>query len=262
MTDNYEKDQACMTAHKVPSRLGKEPLLDVVCGVNFRSKLPAASMLPGLLLPVLEGSQTKFEALPIAQLPQIVRDQNPALLNAPEMRVIVDDQFAILIGSQWLGVGCLMPYPGWARFKDMILKVFSIFKNASFIEKIERHSIKYVDFFPTVSGGGEISRFNAKIEIAGRRLSSQATQLRTEILEGPFLHAVTIVAPATVSRSGGNEEGSIVDVDTHRIQQYESVNEFLSAMPILLDEIHTANKNFFFDMLSEKLVDELEPHYG
>jgi uncharacterized protein (TIGR04255 family) len=135
-----------MTAHSLPKKLGKEPLIDVVCGVSFVSDFPVDTLLPGLLLPKLVGKQPKFEALPAAQLPQIVRDSDPNLKNAPLMRVVVDEQFAVLIGSKWLGVGCQMPYAGWSAFRKMIETVFSVLEEASFIKEVDRHSLKYVDF--------------------------------------------------------------------------------------------------------------------
>lgn len=251
-----------MTAKPLPSKLGKEPLIDVVCGVNFVSSAHAESILPGLLLPKLQGKQPKFESLPAAQLPQQIRDNDPNLKNAPLMRVVIDEQFAVLIGSKWLGVACQMPYPGWASFRKMIQTVFSVLQDAPFITGIERHSIKYVDFLGSQGDKESLTRFNMQIEIAGRKLTDQATQLRTEILEPPFLHAASIVSPAIATDpSGASRQGVVVDVDTHRIENFD-VKVFLEQLPELLDVIHSANKAFFFDLLSEAGLQELDPQYG
>ncbi len=40
-----------------------------------------------------------------------------------------------------------------------------------------------------------------------------------------------------------------------------SVKDFLQNLPTLLDAIHTANKEFFFDLLSKNGLEELEPTY-
>jgi uncharacterized protein (TIGR04255 family) len=250
-----------MTSKPLPKKLGKEPLIDVVCGVNFDSDIPAETLLPGLLLPKLSGKHSKFETLPVAQLPQMVRDSDPNLKNSPLMRIVIDEQFTVLIGSKWLGVGCQMPYAGWTAFKEMIQTVFKVLEDMPSVNCIERHSLKYVDFIQSRGDAKSLSLFNMNIEIASRKLSNQATQLRTEIVEPPFLHAATIISPATATQPNGEAvDGSLVDVDTHRIERF-SIDEFLKQLPTLLDGIHIANKAFFFDLLSEDGLIELDPQY-
>lgn len=249
---------------KLPTKLGKEPLIDVVCAVNFAADVSASAMLPGLLLAQHPSKQPTFESLPPAQIPQMVRDQDPNLRNAPLMRVLLaDDRFPILIGDRVLAVGCKMPYAGWKAFKEATLSVFSLLEAATFIKKIERHSLKYVDLFPDGENvPSSLSRFNLKLEVAGRILDQEVTQLRTELKEPPFLHVATIISPATVQRPDGMKvNGSVVDVDTHRQQEFASVKDFTRQLPELLEEIHTANKEFFFDLLSDSGLKELEPHY-
>ncbi|RYG94761.1 MAG: TIGR04255 family protein [Alphaproteobacteria bacterium] len=253
-----------MTAKSLPTKLSKEPLIDVVCAVTFAADVSASAMLPGLLLSGHTGKQPTFEALPASQLPQALRDQDPNLRNAPLMRVLLgDDRFPILIADHSLAVGCKMPYAGWKAFKDVALSVFSVLEAATFIKKIERHSLKYVDLFPDRENvPSSLSRFNLKLEVAGRVLDHEVTQLRTELKEPPFLHVATIISPAIVQRPDGTKvNGSVVDVDTHRQQEFAVVKEFTRQLPDLLEEIHTANKAFFFDLLSDSGLKELEPMY-
>lgn len=250
-----------MTSKQLPTKLGKEPLIDVVCGVNFDSEHSAETILPGLLLSKLTGKQPRFETLPVAQLPQMVRDSDPNLQNAPLMRIVVDEQFTILIGSKWLGVGCQMPYSGWSSFKEMIQMVFGVLSNVPSMRSVERHSLKYVDFIKSDSGIVLMTKFNLKIEVAGQELTDQATQIRTEILEGAFVHAVTIMSPANAVQPDGHSIlGALIDVDTHRIEKF-TLNDFLSQLSNLLDEIHLSNKAFFFNLLSDAGLEELEPKY-
>lgn len=250
-----------MTTKQIPRKLGKEPLIDVICGIRFESDIPVDALLPGLLLSKLINKTPKFERFPAAQLPQVIRDGNPDLQNAPLMRVLVDDQFAILIGSHWLGVGCIMPYAGWSIYKPMIEQFFSVLENIPSIKMVNRLSMKYVDFIENSSPDEPFSRVKLQIDIAGRKILNQVTQLRTEIAESPFIHAITIVSHATaVCPDNSKKDGVVVDVDTHRIENF-SLQEFLTQMPDLLDGIHAANKTFFFELLSESGLQALEPIY-
>lgn len=266
ITTRYEPGPTLlgMTAKSLPTKLSKEPLIDVVCAVTFAADVPASAMLPGLLLSRHTGKQPIFEVLPASQFPQLLRDQDPNLRNAPLMRVLLgDDRFPILIADRSLAVGCKMPYAGWEAFKEAALSVFSVLEAATFIKKIERHSLKYVDLFPDQENvPPSLSRFNLKLEVAGRVLDQEVTQLRTELKEPPFLHVATIISPATVQRPDRTKvNGSVVDVDTHRQQEFAVVKDFTRQLPDLLEEIHTANKAFFFDLLSDSGLKELEPVY-
>lgn len=246
----------------LPKKLGKEPLIDVICGINFTSEIsPVDGILTGLLVSKLQEKKLKFETQPASQLPQVIREQDPNLQNAPLMRVVVDECFAILIGTKWLGVGCLMPYAGWPKFKEMIVRVFAVLNDATFITTIDRHSLKYVDFMENDGDEHTLKEFNLDLMIANRKLTTESTQLRTEIVSNSFIHAVSIVSKATIAsgdRTG--KEGAVVEVDTHRIEKFTK-QEFLENLSDLLDEIHIENKTFFFDMLSDEGLKRLEPKY-
>lgn len=248
-------------AQVLPIKLGKEPLIDVVCEVRFASDGPASVLLPGLLLSKLTGIGG-FEALPAAQLPQMLREQDPNLRLAPFMKMTWGE-FVIIVGDRSLAVGCKMPYPGWTAFKAAIFEVFPVLTTATFVKAVERHSIKYVDLFPKGDGGDRgLDQFAIALQLGAHTIAREATQIRTEIHEKPFIHAVTVLTAATVHRPDGSKsDGSIVDVDTHRVQEFADVAQFVNQLPELLEEIHDANKQFFFACLSNAGLEELEPIY-
>ena len=154
-----------------------------------------------------------------------------------------------------------MPYSGWSSYKQTIISVFSILCEARFIKDIERHSLKYVDFIKSQDMSPSLSIFNLEINIAGRSLSGEQTQLRTEIQDFKFLHAITIMSKANLNKPGEpTVEGAFLDVDTH-LSQRMSTREFKDGLETFLDEIHAANKKIFFDLLSNDGLNSLEPSY-
>ncbi|WP_374489806.1 TIGR04255 family protein [Zoogloea sp.] len=250
-----------MSNKPLPVKLNKEPLIEVLCAVHFSSDVPAESLLPGLLLSKLATPNPKIEPLGAAQLPQVIRDNDPNLQNAPLMRILVDDQHFILIGSRWLAVGCQIPYSGWSEYKKTIISVFSILGDAGFVKNIERHSLRYVDFIKSQDAPSSLSIFDLKINIAGRPLDKEQTQLRTEIIDPDFLHAITIISKANLNKPGESAiEGVLLDVDTHRVQSM-SPNEFKEGLNDFLEAIHSSNKKIFFDLLSDFGLERLEPIY-
>lgn len=252
-----------MNKKPLPTKLGREPLIDVVCGVKFKSQHPAENLLPGLVVPVLKDKPFKIESLPAGQLPHELRASDPALQNVPLVRIVVGGEFVVLIGSNTLLVGCQLPYPGWDKFREMIMAVFGILKNAPFITEIESHSLKYVDVIPSKSAAeNSLSRFNLAITLGERCITSQPTHLRTEIADNNFTHIVNIVSHAKIQlNSGTPKDGSVIDVDTHHLQSMGKI-EFTNQMATLLDQMHQANKELFFSLFSESGLAELEPVYA
>ena len=251
-----------MQTKKIPIKLGKEPLVDVVCGVNLVCNQSIEAILPGVLLKALEGKKLKFEPTPIGALPQAVRASNPALQNAPLMRITVDEQFVALVGEKSLGVGCQMPYAGWRDFKKMIETAFNSLRGIELVRGIERHYVKYVDLLPEDARSSALQRFNIDISVAGRKLNNEVTTLQSEISDGKYMHTVVIASQATVTRPNlPTLTGALINVET-RCSDEVSIDSFMQRMPELLDDIHAANKQFFFSLLSDSGLAELEPHYA
>lgn len=246
----------------LPKKLGKEPLIDVIFEVRFESQIAAGSLLPGLLLPFIT-EQPVMETLPASQLPLEVRNGDEALRHVHLTRMSWGENFSAAFGDRLLAVTCRMPYAGWTEYKRAILMVMQCLRNAPFIQKIQRHSLKYVDFFDSkssvVSG---LDRFNIDLRIGSQQISRENTNLRSEISEGNFIHAVTFLTAAYVEGENlPRREGSIFEVDTLCLQDFSRVTDFLDQLPNLLDAIHQSNKAFFFSCLSEKGLNDLEPLY-
>lgn len=248
---------------ELPTRLGKEPLIDVVCSAYFSSDVQADSLLPGLIVSQFANNDgfPQIESLGAAQLPQFVRDSDPALSNAPLMKIRIVDGYFVLIASRSIAVACEMPYRGWSDYKEIIKKVFSALCDASFVHKIERHSLKYVDFMKFDEVGGSMSVFNLNLKIAGRDIEKESTQLRIELEDGDFTHAITVVSKANLNSPGADpSEGALLDVDTHFLKAVSKI-DFKNDLDSLLDKIHSANKSFFFSLLSDDGLVRLEPVY-
>lgn len=252
-----------MKAESLPRKLGKEPLIDVVCEVRFDASAHAGSLLPGLILAKLGDQPSQIEAMPASQLPKAIRDQDPNFRYAALMRIVAGDRFAILISDNSLAVACKMPYAGWQDFKNIILHVFSVLADVDFVKKIERHSMKYVDLFERDENAENVlNQFNLSLNVAKTELTNEPVNLRVEIPKPPFLHALGIVTPAAVKMENGTQRsGTVIDVDTYRVQEYQDIKQFYSNLGVLLEEIHSANKHFFFSLISPSGLAKLEPIY-
>ena len=251
-----------MSTLKLPSKLAKEPLIDVIFELRFTSHQTGVSaLLPGLLFTRLTG-MGNIEPLPISQLPQQIRDMDPNLQFSPLSR-IVWGRYAILIGDRSVGIGCLMPYPGWSEFKAAIETVIGVVHSAALIKTIDRYSVKYVDFFETGDDSARaLSQFNIALRLGKHAVRAENTVIRVEIPRAPFLHAVQVMTTVNIQNSSnGIRTGAILDVDTLTTTPSFDVASFVAELPTLLDDIHLANKHMFFECLSENGLNSLEPQY-
>jgi uncharacterized protein (TIGR04255 family) len=115
-----------MPAGPLPTKLEKEPLVDAVFEIRFAPRVPASSVIPGILFTRPETQPQQIERLPAADIPAEFRSREPSLRFQPVMRLHWDDNFLIMVGDTSLGLGCKMPYPGWRNFKPHILRRFSL----------------------------------------------------------------------------------------------------------------------------------------
>lgn len=244
---------------KLPLRLKKEPLCDAVFEVRFSASTPASSILPGIFFGKLEGEKV-IERLAAAELPKRIRDMEPNLQYTPVMR-ITWKEFFILMSDRSIVIACKLPYAGWGKFKDAIIKVVEILDNTGIIEKIQRYSLKYIDLIPIKNIAEQVASVNLSVNLSNHRLEKEIFQFRIELADGEYINVVQIIAAGVVtSEAGTTKEGLIIDIDTIR----KTDNNIKTLIPELegrLEEIHLTNKKMFFTCLTPATLDMLEPIY-
>ena len=171
--------------------------------------------------------------------------------------------YFITVGTRNVVVGPKRPYRGWADFRENALEVFRLVLGNSFIEAIERYSIKYANIIPAE----EITEQNAVLDwdvrIGPMRLNSQVTQLRTEVRDESYLTIIQMSTSVVVEmlEPKSVKTGSLVDVDTLCQTSREDISQFSIELPVLLDKIRHHNKIMFFDCLRESTIAAMGPDY-
>jgi len=245
---------------RLPTKLGKEPLIDALFEVRFSTPIPASNVLPGFLFSKLPNCGD-IERLSAAELPKPMRDADPNLQFAPLLKLHWN-KFFISIGDRSLVVSCKMPYPGWEEFKSAILQIVECVMDSGIIQTIHRFSMKYIDLVPASNTREEISLINTSVVIGGHTLKEESFSLRIEVPQDGFSHVVQVVSSATAKLADGSvKSGIIVDIDTITPVDNQEFKEWSSGLTDKLDLIHTANKKMFFECLRPETITSLEPEY-
>jgi uncharacterized protein (TIGR04255 family) len=244
---------------QLPTRLGKEPIVDAVFEVRFRGTLPGPSnVLPGFLYSKLGSSVRKVEELPAAQIPAAIRASDPNLANAPLTRIHWG-AFFILVGDSVLTLSCSIPYPRWQAFRQAIVELYGHLADLPFITQVDRWSMKYVDLFDFPD---PLNFLRLGIQIGDQKLSRENFQLRVELPRGDKMHVIQAISSANAQLMNGEfRSGSMLDVDTIFAGSPLPKDAFISRLPDLADDLHRANKELFFECLSEAGLRHLEPSY-
>jgi len=252
------------TSRALPTKLKNEPLVDAVFEMRFASRVPASSVIPGILFTRLDTHPQQIERLPAADIPSEMRAREPSLRFQPVMRLHWDNNFVILVGDTSLGIGCKMPYPGWKNFKPHILKLASVVLNESqLIEQIDRYSMKYIGVVDGKDLSEQIGRINIDLKLGDLYvLESEPFSVHVEIPRDSLRHIVTLAATATVSAMDGTKrEGLLIDIDSIAEHTTTDVAKFVSELSDRSEEIHTLNKEIFFELLTPETLAYLGPSY-
>lgn len=243
----------------LPTKLGKEPLLEAVFEIRFFSEISASSILPGILFSRFGGRN--IEPQPIAQLPKQMRDADPNLKFAPLVRIQRDD-YIFLIGDQSVAIACKIPYPGWNKFRDKIKEVVNILGESKVIGHIQRYSLKYVDLIPFSEIKQQVSSVNLHITLGDYKLEKEVFHFKIEIPQNEFIHVVQILSSAFVTlQDNTTKQGLVVNIDSIRNIKDIPLDDFIREIDGNLNIIHQKNKEMFFKCLTSDTLSFLEPTY-
>lgn len=251
-----------MDIGNLPTKLGKEPLVDAIFEMRFQSAMSASDILPGVLFASF-GSQEALtvERLAVSNLPPAVRKSDPMLRYAPLLSLNWSN-FRILLSDESVAISCKLPYPKWQAFKKAIVTVVHEVAKTGIVQAIDRYSLKYVDVVPSADIAQQVKALDWHIRVGEHKLAAEIAAVRVEIPRGEFLHLVNIQSGATVTLPGARQlEGIAIDVDTVCKSDIGSIADFADQLPSRLDAIHAANKSMFFECLTQETIQMLEPTY-
>jgi uncharacterized protein (TIGR04255 family) len=241
-----------------PSKLTKDAILEAVCELRFEAQPGFSGFLPGLLFSELKDLFSGIERMPGMELPPILMQIDPNMQFLATQR-LKGDGLAVIVGDRVVGVTCT-PYMGWAAYKALILKIWTTLGRFEFIGKLNRVSLKYVNMLD--GHGNDLTEVtNVRVQIGTKAITSQPSQVRTELVDGDYTHIITIANPAATQlvATGEHREGCLVDVD---VLCNAPAGDLLKNGEHQLDQLHSRAKDLFFDILSETALKARGPTYG
>ena len=179
---------------RAPSSLKVEPLVEAICEIRFRSRLPVSRLLPGVLYEDFKGDALLAVAqLPAAELPSAMRANDANLRYVPVVEVRTSGGVVRLSDSSVL-VSAPLPYRGWTQFHSFISKVMNVLFRVGPMDFVERIALKYVDFL-RADYFRRIKLLDAiqfELKIGGLVMGGRSTEIKSEMKVDDLVHIIEI----------------------------------------------------------------------
>lgn len=248
------------SADHLPVALDLEPLVSATFELRFKQVTALADTLPGYLLHNMKP-QPSFRRLPVADLPQPFRANDPNLAYSPVF-CLETDQGLVAIGDKNIVIECKLPYPKWPTFKNFILDDMKLISNFGADDLVSRFSIKYVNLISALTLDDQIKKIDLSMKIGGASVSGSPVNVQVYYRENQIVHRLSITTGVNgCMPDGATAHGVVVDVDSVMKLNPLNFSEFVLEMEPDLERLKLSNKKLFFTTLSNEAIEQMRPRY-
>lgn len=251
ITNSKETMNIDLDEVKLPKKVDPCPILQAIVELRFDSTLPNDAIF-GIIYKEFQDDYPNVEELPILQLPEIVRKQDPNLLYKPNYRLSKNEEFVFQVGAKMVSLAINKPYTGWQLFSEKLHNHIERVDSLNLSNSYSRIGIRYINGFDC----NMFEKINLSVDMGSQSLMHFDTSMRSNIPTGHFTSALNIVNYAQVTKTTTEVcKGSIIDIDTFQENPTGDINDLLEAG-------HVEEKKLFFTLLKQDFVkQELNPEY-
>lgn len=239
-----------------PKKIEPCPIVEAIIEIRFSSMLPSEAVF-GIIFGAINKDFEKTTNLPILQLPEAVRSQDPALkYHAYNSFTNDDNSLKVNVGPKVITFINSETYLGWGEFFSKIKNILTKIIKTNVIQKVERIGIRYINFFSQKI----LKSLNLSIKVDNEELKDEPTTLRTEFTKDNFVRVIQVVNQAPVNIRNTTKIGSLVDIDciyTNTSTIPLAINEFSN----IINKGHQVEKETFYNLLKPEFIKTLNPVY-
>lgn len=232
----------------LPKSITPCPIVEALVEIRFTTKIHPSAIF-GMIYNALQADFPKVESLPILQLPEVVRANDPNFKFKPHYRVL-SQNFITQIGPDVLSINSSPSYLEWEEFSKQIFSVFNRIEEIGVVDSVLRFGIRYINFFDN-----DIFRdIDLKISVGKDDIAYNNTIIRTEIDQGAYSSSLQVANNA----NHNGRLGSIIDIDTHT---ESNLTDFFKNKKSIVAGAHAKEKELFYSLLKDDFLKTLNPIY-
>jgi len=241
-------------SNSLPVSISPCPIQEAVVEIRFSTAIPPDAVF-GILYAKVKQKFTTTNALPILQIPEAIRSQDPNLTYQPHY-MLSHGNLNLKIGPKVIGFSCIAPYVGWEHYFSFVTEVIEATRDTGVIERPERLGLRYINYFPMPV----LDVIDLGIQFGAMQVSQEPTYLRTEFKHDDFDKIVSITNNMSITLPGKTELGSLLDIDcVHTFAQ--DAGSFYNMHDRIINQGHEIEKQTFFKMLKPDFLATLDPKY-
>lgn len=244
------------TTMKIPTKLNLCPIIESVFEIRFDSVLDA-NIVFALIYGKLKDDFPRVETLPLSELPASMRDADPNLKYQPAYKLHYKDNENIVlqISAKAVGFSFSPEYCGWNDFSSFVIRYLNKIKEIGVISRVIRIGFRVINFIEGNVFDGE--KINLKISLKDEEIPYKETSIKTIFSDGDC-HSITMIFnEAQLKSVAPTKKGSVIDIDTFSV----NCKNFFEDASSYLENVHSAEKKVFFNLLTENYLKSMQPIY-
>jgi uncharacterized protein (TIGR04255 family) len=240
----------------LPTRLKKDCILEVIVEMQFDVE-EQTEIVVGRLVDCPDWASYTKHRTPISDIPVQIRLSDPAMRHQPLFDLRSEDGlFAVKIGSHALSVHNMAGYVGWENYSPLV-------KNALhyMIEKlpgvvVKRVGLRYINATTKEDHKiGSIEQLNVNVTLGEEALADDLSVNFIKRLSENVNVITRIATPRLVDGPIPESATTFIDIDVYSGSGWSSSSE--EEISSWIDNAHIAEKEQFFNILLEEVVNEL-----
>lgn len=240
---------------KLPNKIENCPIKESVLELRFASEYPVDAIFGILYAQIKDFFDKEVVSLPVLQLPESVRAQDPNL-KYQAYHQVSKDNIILKIGPRVLTFVNSSPYEGWGKWSNLFYDVLEKIMETDVINRVERVGLRYINFF----NDNIFDKVKCKINLINTEINTESTNLRTEIIDNNYIMVVQIGNSVDFQINNKILKGSIIDIDC--LYNPESNIVSFEKYKNIIEEAHNKEKELFFSLLNDSFLGDLNPKYG
>lgn len=240
----------------LPKLLKQDAILESLVELQFEHNQVAEVVL-GRLAAFSHWATYQSLRLPIAELPQGIRDADPNIRYQPILQLQNSTGTEVVkIGPRVISVHRLAGYPGWQEFRERVALIIDALTEAAPEAHITRVGLRYVNAILPEHGFKDFWDLNLALSVDGNRpAETVAANYRypvgdNRVVQVGVAHPVYVQGPFTPPGAI-----ALIDVDVYSVDSIGSTSkDFLMEW---VENSHNAEKEAFFRLWpSEQLASQ------
>jgi uncharacterized protein (TIGR04255 family) len=245
-----------MVMMKLPMNITPCPINEAVFEIRYQPGVPADAVFGILYSLVGKYFKDAPVGLPILQLPEAIRIQNPDLAYQPYHR-LGNGNLILSVGPKVLTFSNIKPYIGWGKWSSFFESVLADIQTSNVIKHVERTGLRYINIFENQI----LDSIELQIKLKDKVIKDESTTFRSEIIDSGIIKILQIGSSVSISTEGKSKVGSLIDIDCVT-NLNESADRFFEHYREVIDLAHKKEKELFYDLLKPAFLQTLKPTYG